>query len=125
MLQVQILSPESSLPLISPLASCFYTTNIFWNRENNFNVQWMEEADGIKAQPSKEDVFIVSHFTGPLFEHLRRFKCTIIGPQCLLVSVARGEPLPEVPSPVFSTFQLTSLLVCIRLNEKDREPLIK
>lgn len=71
-------------------------------KENNFNVTWLQEEDCLRLKPCKEDVFILSKFAGSLFDNLRRFKCTIIGPQCLLVSVHKGEPLPEVPSPVFT-----------------------
>ena len=64
-------------------------------RENGFNVTWVEEADALRMSPTKEDVFIMSEFAGRLFINLQRFKCTIIGPQCLLVSVQKGEPLPD------------------------------
>lgn len=71
-------------------------------KENGFNVTWIQELECVKLKPCKEDVFILSEFTGSLFDYLRRFKCTVIGPQCLLVSVQKGEPLPEVPTPVFT-----------------------
>ncbi|KAK4018542.1 hypothetical protein OUZ56_000592 [Daphnia magna] len=71
-------------------------------KENGFNVNWIQEEACMKLKPCKEDVFILSEFVGPLFEFLRHFRCTIIGPQCLLVSVNKGEPLPDVPTPVFT-----------------------
>lgn len=71
-------------------------------RENSFNVTWLQEKECGLLKPCKEDVFILAEFSGSLFENLRKYKCTIIGPQCLLVSVHKGEPLPEVPSPVFT-----------------------
>ena len=77
-------------------------------RENNFNVSWIKEDECQKLKPCKEDVFILAQFSGSSFEHLRCFKCTIIGPQCLLVSVHKGEPLPEVPSPVYSKNHILS-----------------
>ena len=71
-------------------------------KENNFNVIWIQEEDCLKLKPCKEDVFMLAKFSGDIFEYLRGFKCTIIGPQCLLVSIQKGEPLPDVPSPVFT-----------------------
>lgn len=71
-------------------------------KENGFNVSWIQEEECLKLNPSKEDVFILAEFIGSLFDFLKRFKCTVIGPQCLLVSVHKGEPLPEVPTPVFT-----------------------
>jgi topoisomerase (DNA) II binding protein 1 len=71
-------------------------------KENGFNVNWIQEEACMKLKPCKEDVFILSEFVGPLFEFLRQLKCTVIGPQCLLVSVNKGEPLPDVPTPVFT-----------------------
>ena len=71
-------------------------------KENGFNVTWIPEEDCLKCKPCKEDVFILSEFVGPSFDFLRQCKCTVIGPQCLLVSVHKGEPLPEVPTPVFT-----------------------
>lgn len=71
-------------------------------KENGFNVSWIKEEDCKKLEPTKEDVFILAEFTGPLFDFLRKQKCLVIGPQCLLVSVHKGEPLPEVPTPVFT-----------------------
>ena len=71
-------------------------------KENGFNVSWVEEEETLLMKPSKEDVFILAEFTGKLFTFLRNFKCTIIGPQCLLVCVQRNEPLPDVSYPVFT-----------------------
>lgn len=64
-------------------------------KENGFNVTWVDEADALKMNPQKEDVFIMSEFSGNLFSYLQQFKCTIIGPQCLLVCIQKNMPLPD------------------------------
>ena len=71
-------------------------------KENAFNVTWIQEDQCFKMSPTKEDVFILAEFSGPVFDFLRRHKCCVIGPQCLLVSIQKGEPLPDVPTPVFT-----------------------
>ena len=54
-------------------------------------------------KPSEENVFVLSAFVGPLFEFLRKAEFKIIGPQCLLVSLMTGNPIPNLDSPIFNT----------------------
>ena len=70
-------------------------------KKEGLDVALVSEKKVMNILPREEDVFVLSEFVGPTFDFLRQCKCTVIGPQCLLVSVHKGE-LPEVPAPVFS-----------------------
>lgn len=42
-------------------------------------------------------------FEGAAFSHLStNFKCTIVGPQCLLSSLDEGLPVPDMPYPMYT-----------------------
>ena len=41
-------------------------------------------------------------FEGEAFDFVSRFKCTVIGPRCLLTSLAEGTPVPELPYPMYT-----------------------
>ena len=49
-----------------------------------------------------QDVFVVDPFEGVGFEHLMRYKCTIVGPRCLLTCLQKGEPVPDLPYPMYT-----------------------
>ncbi|KAH0952086.1 hypothetical protein HN011_008630 [Eciton burchellii] len=64
---------------------------------------WVAEKICNKMKPSKNDVFIIEEFKGDLFEKLRKFKCSIVSPKCLLICFINGEPIPEGRSPIYTT----------------------
>ncbi len=41
-------------------------------------------------------------FEGEAFSYLSRFKCTIVGPRCLLSCLAESVPVPELPYPMYT-----------------------
>ena len=49
-----------------------------------------------------QDVFVVDPFEGVGFEHLMRYRCTIVGPRCLLTCLQKGEPVPDLPYPMYT-----------------------
>ena len=57
-----------------------------------------------------QDVFVVDPFEGKAFEHLTGFRCTIVGPMCLLACLQKSEPVPDLPYPMY-TASMTKLIV--------------
>ena len=39
-------------------------------------------------------------FDGPAFDHVSKFKCTVVGPRCLLTCLQKGQAVPNLPYPV-------------------------
>ena len=66
------------------------------------NPSWIQSRECLGLKPGKRDVFVVDPFTGDAFAHLAKFKCTIVGPRCLLTCLNKGEPVPELPYPMYT-----------------------
>lgn len=49
-----------------------------------------------------QDVFVMDPFDGQAFSFLTRFKCTVVGPRCLLSCLAESVPVPELPYPMYT-----------------------
>ncbi|XP_071855891.1 mutagen-sensitive 101 [Bombus fervidus] len=89
--------------------------------ENDLHPIWISEKDCNKMKPNKTDVFVMEKFEGDTFNKLRTFKCSIIGPKCLLVCFNNGEPIPEGASPVYTT-TMRGLCVCASgLSSEEKE----
>ncbi|XP_017886293.1 DNA topoisomerase 2-binding protein 1 isoform X2 [Ceratina calcarata] len=87
-----------------------------WNAFNkcseyNLDPVWITEKQCGKMQPTKGDVFILEEFAGDTFDRLKTFKCSIIGPRCLLICFANGEPIPAGTNPVYTT-AMRNLCIC-------------
>ena len=49
-------------------------------------------------------MFIIDPFEGKGFEHVAsgKFKCAVIGPRCLLMSLSMGQSVPDLPYPMYN-----------------------
>ncbi|XP_069938324.1 DNA topoisomerase 2-binding protein 1 isoform X2 [Cherax quadricarinatus] len=73
-------------------------------QENGLNCIWLTTEDCLQFAPTKQDVFICDPFEGKAFNHLTSgFKCMVLGPRCILSSIHRKEPIPQLPSPIHNT----------------------
>ncbi|XP_045485760.1 DNA topoisomerase 2-binding protein 1 isoform X1 [Pieris rapae] len=59
---------------------------------------------------TKKDVFVLSEFSGELFDRLRATKCLLVGPRCLSCCLTEGTPIPSGPDPVY-TIAMRGLVV--------------
>ena len=59
-------------------------------------------------------------FEGIGFEHLTRYKCTIVGPRCLITCLQKGEPVPDLPYPMY-TASFRNLIVTSTGFSKDQK----
>ncbi|XP_011498023.1 PREDICTED: DNA topoisomerase 2-binding protein 1-A [Ceratosolen solmsi marchali] len=92
----------------SKYENCNECTENMWDAYNkcsdwDIDPEWIPEKECLKIDPDKKDVFIMEEFKGEVFETLQNFKCTIIGPQCLLSCFLTGESIPEGSTPVLNT----------------------
>ena len=88
-------------------------------KKNGLNVSWVQEDARRMLNPSKENVFVLSAFVGPLFEFLRKAEFKIIGPQCLLVSLMTGNPIPNLDSPIFNTAMKGTVVTTTGFSSKE------
>ena len=47
-------------------------------------------------------MFVIDPFEGEGFLHLSKFKCTVIGPRCLLTCLIKNQPVPNLPYPMYT-----------------------
>ncbi|KAG7202053.1 hypothetical protein KM043_004733 [Ampulex compressa] len=80
-------------------------------REASLQPMWINESNCDTVKLQKNDVFIIEEFKGELFNKLKNFKCSIIGPRCLVFCLTNLEPVPEGNSPIFST-AMKGLCIC-------------
>ncbi|XP_076674457.1 mutagen-sensitive 101 isoform X2 [Andrena cerasifolii] len=79
--------------------------------EHNIQPTWVKETKCHEMKPAENDVFVIEEFKGDTFEKLKTFKCSIVGPRCLLLCFVNGEPIPEGPSPIYTT-AMKGLCIC-------------
>lgn len=56
-------------------------------------------------------------FEGEAFEHVSKFKCTVVGPMCLMSCLQKGEPVPQLPYPMFTAAMKGKLLKDLTFSE--------
>lgn len=81
---------------------------------------WVQEQEVLNISPTKTDVFVMDPFSGPGFTHVTsssKFKCTVVGPRCLLACLASNTPVPELPYPMY-TAAMKGMIVTISGMEK-------
>ena len=70
--------------------------------DHELSPSWMTSDQALSKKPLKTDVFVVDPFEGVGFEHLARYKCTIVGPRCLVTCLQKGMPVPNLPYPMYT-----------------------
>ncbi|XP_023332368.1 DNA topoisomerase 2-binding protein 1-A [Eurytemora carolleeae] len=100
---------ESELTVSDGMVNAFQLCS-----EQGFEPTWIKENKLLELNPTKTvtfiqgdlDVFVFDPFEGPGFEHLtksNKFKCTVVGPMCLIPCVEENSPIPNLPYPMYST----------------------
>ncbi|KAH8385482.1 hypothetical protein KR093_010816, partial [Drosophila rubida] len=74
---------------------------------------------------SKQDVFILAHFEGDLFEQLQTTKALILGPPCIIDCLTRCEPVPLGSSPIYSTTMRDLQISASGVSSREKEELKK
>ena len=65
-------------------------------------------------------MFVVDPFDGAAFEYLTQYKCTIVGPRCILTCLHLGDSVPELPYPMF-TASMRRLIITSTNFTKERK----
>ncbi|XP_075412161.1 protein ECT2 isoform X3 [Tenrec ecaudatus] len=69
--------------------------------------------------PEFENVFIVMDFQDPVFNHLHKADCRIIGPPVVLNCAQKGEPLPFSYRPLYCTSMMNMVLCFTGFRKKE------
>ena len=89
-------------------------------RDIGINPKWIKDDQVLNLIPTKTDVFVMDPFEGPAFELVSGYKSTIVGPRCLLTCLSKGEPVPELPYPMY-TAAMKGLIVTSTGFDKDKK----
>ncbi|XP_069474829.1 protein ECT2 isoform X2 [Ambystoma mexicanum] len=73
--------------------------------------------------PEFETVFVLSDFKNPVFHHLYKAECRILGPPIVMYCSQKGEPLPFTSRPLYSPSML-NLVLCFT-GFRRKEELVK
>jgi len=87
---------------------------------------WVSEDDILSLTPTKTDVFVMDPFSGRGFDHVtsnNKFKCTVVGPRCLLACLAMNTPVPELNYPMFTAAMKGLVITCSGLDKQQKEKL--
>lgn len=95
------------------------------SKEAGLNIMWIKEQDVLSIQPTKADVLVLDPFSGPGYDHLSKFSCSIIGPSVLLASLASNTPVPELPYPVFTTAMRGMIITTSGMEQAEKKKLKK
>jgi len=85
---------------------------------------WVQEQEVLNLSPTKTDVFVMDPFSGPAFHHVTsssKFKCTIVGPRCLLACLAANTPVPELPYPMYTAAMKGVIITISGLDKGEKE----
>jgi len=97
------------------------------SKEAGLSPVWVQEEEVLNISPTKTDVFVMDPFSGPGFNHVTsssKFKCTVVGPRCLLACLASNTPVPELPYPMF-TAAMKGMIITVSGIEKAEKEKIK
>jgi len=73
------------------------------SKEAGLSTMWIKEQDVLNVKPNKADVIVLDPFSGPAFNHVSQYSCSVLGPSVLLSSLATNSPVPELPYPVYTS----------------------
>jgi len=73
------------------------------SKEAGLSTMWIKEQDILNVKPTKADVIVLDPFSGPAFNHVSQYSCSVLGPSVLLSSLATNSPVPELPYPVYTS----------------------
>ena len=67
---------KSEVTVSQPLSLAFEKS-----KEAGLSAIWIKEKDVLDIKPTQDDVIVIDPFSGPAFNHLRQFKCSVLGPR--------------------------------------------
>ncbi|CAG4990978.1 unnamed protein product [Colias eurytheme] len=88
--------------------------------------QWVQETQWKKFDGlTKRNVFVLSDFSGELFERLKLTKCLLVGPRCLSCCLTEGTPIPSGPEPVYTIAMRGIVVTASGLSKQQKENIKK
>jgi len=111
---------KSEVTVSQPLSLAFEKS-----KEAGLSAIWIKEKDILDIKPTQDDVIVIDPFSGPAFNHLRQFKCSVLGPSVLLSCLATSSPVPTLPYPVYSIAMRGLLVTCTGVDMEKKKKIRK
>ncbi|PFX26384.1 DNA topoisomerase 2-binding protein 1-A [Stylophora pistillata] len=94
------------------------------SKEYDLNSEWISASDleNIDLE-TQRSVYVLENFEGESFEYLKKSKCRIVGPQCILSCLQTQTPLPNVQYPVYGVAMLGTAISCTSVPRQERDRL--
>ncbi|XP_074844363.1 DNA topoisomerase 2-binding protein 1 isoform X2 [Carettochelys insculpta] len=88
-------------------------------------LQIIEEAPALSIKENDKSLYICDPFSGPVFSHLRKLGCRIIGPQVVIFCMQHQRCVPRAEYPVHNMAMADITISCTSLEKETREEVHK
>ncbi|VDK71983.1 unnamed protein product [Anisakis simplex] len=87
-------------------------------RASRLHPKWITAEECLEKTCKGNEVFILLHFNGPVFEHLQSLKCRIYGSLAALTCLLNEQRLPKWTHPILS-MTLRDCVICFTGIDKE------
>ncbi|KAM4821343.1 DNA topoisomerase 2-binding protein 1 isoform 1-T1 [Thomomys bottae] len=88
-------------------------------------LQIITEEEAIKMKENDRSLYICDPFSGPVFDHLKKLGCRIVGPQVVLFCMRHQQCVPRAEHPVYNMVLSDVTVSCTSLEKDKREEVHK
>ncbi|XP_048190944.1 DNA topoisomerase 2-binding protein 1 [Perognathus longimembris pacificus] len=88
-------------------------------------LQIITEEEAIKMKENDRSLYICDPFSGPVFDHLKKLGCRIVGPQVVLFCMRHQQCVPRAEYPVYNMVLSDVTVSCTSLEKDKREEVHK
>ncbi|XP_069861535.1 DNA topoisomerase 2-binding protein 1 isoform X1 [Dipodomys merriami] len=88
-------------------------------------LQMITEEEAIQMKQNDRSLYICDPFSGPVFEHLKKLGCRIVGPQVVLFCMRHQQCVPRAEHPVYNMVLSDVTVSCTSLEKDKREEVHK
>lgn len=94
------------------------------SKEYEIDSEWISASElGNLDLEARRSVFVLENFEGESFEYLKKNKCRIVGPQCILSCLQTKSSLPNTQNPVYSVAMQDAAVCCTSVPRQERDRL--
>ncbi|KAH0627252.1 hypothetical protein JD844_002763 [Phrynosoma platyrhinos] len=88
-------------------------------------LQILENETALRIQENDKSLYICDPFSGPVFNHLQKLGCRIVGPQVVIYCMQNQRCVPRADYPVFNMTMADVTISCTNLQKEAREEVHK
>ncbi|XP_042331627.1 DNA topoisomerase 2-binding protein 1 isoform X2 [Sceloporus undulatus] len=85
----------------------------------------LENEAALRIQENDKSLYICDPFSGPVFNHLQKLGCRIVGPQVVIYCMQNQRCVPRADYPVFNMTMADVTISCTNLQKETREEVHK